>query len=91
MFEEIDVLESLGLYKEADDLYQIILANNFMLKKKKVSPERKINRRLDSIDSQLSSLTNNFDESSDSTPTDDNIVVEPFKDDTVEKVKFNIN
>jgi hypothetical protein len=91
MFEEIDILESLGLYKEADDLYKIILSNNFMLTKKKVNPQRRIDRRLDSIDSQLGGITNSLDQNGKSTPTDDNIVVEPFKENDVEKLKFNIN
>jgi hypothetical protein len=91
MFEEIDILESLGLYKEADDLYKIILSNNFMLTKKKVNPQRRIDRRLDSIDSQLGGITNSLDENGGRKPTDDNIVVEPFKENDVEKLKFNIN
>ena len=91
MFKEIDILDSLGMYKEADALLKIILSNNFMLTKKKKNPQEKTNRRLDLIDSQLFGINQALENPGENKDSNETIVVEPYKENDVEKVKLNLN
>ncbi len=63
MFEKIDYLDSIGLYRQADSLEKTLIAmNNFMLTKKRVSPEQQINTKLDVITSKLTDMRDIIDE-----------------------------
>lgn len=63
MFEKIDYLDSIGLHRQADLLEKTLIAmNNFMLTKKRVSPEQQINTKLDVITSKLTDMRDIIDE-----------------------------
>ena len=55
LFKEVDLLDTLGLFREADNIQKAILAaNNFMLTTKKQNPVQQISHKLDMINNQLS-------------------------------------
>jgi hypothetical protein len=63
MFEKLDLLDKLGLFSQADKLEKTVMAvNNFMLTKKKVTPEQQINTKLDVITSKLTDMRDIIDE-----------------------------
>jgi hypothetical protein len=63
MFDKINKLDNLGMHKQADKLEKTLLAvNNFMLTKKKVTPDQKINTKLDMINSNVADLKNSIEE-----------------------------
>ena len=70
MFEEANRLDKMGLYTQADKLEKTVIAvNNFMLTKKKVTPEQQINTKLDVITSKLTDMRDIIDEGAfDSSP-----------------------
>jgi hypothetical protein len=70
MFEEVNRLDKMGLYTQADKLEKTVIAvNNFMLTKKKVTPEQQINTKLDVITSKLTDMRDIIDEGAfDSSP-----------------------
>ena len=77
MFEKINLLDNLGMHKQADKLEKTLLAvNNFMLTKKKITPNQQINTKLDVINSNVTDLKDSVEEmggdsSEDKTKEDD--------------------
>jgi hypothetical protein len=63
MLDKANELDLLGYHKEADRIDRLILAtNNFAPNKKIVSPEQKINTKLDVINSKLMNMQDKMDE-----------------------------
>lgn len=63
MFEKINRLDNLGMHKQADKLEKTLLAvNNFMLTKKKITPNQQINTKLDVINSNVLDLKDTVEE-----------------------------
>lgn len=91
MFEEVKKLDLLGLYKQADELQNIIIANSFMNTKRRFDPKKRMENKLDTINNQLSNVMDSLEDTdSGGGGSDSSIVVEPFKEGDVEKVKFDI-
>lgn len=66
MLDFFDFLDQAGLYKEADDLQKYIFsANNFVVTKKKQTPQQQINNKLDSIYLQFNNLQDMLENTDD--------------------------
>jgi hypothetical protein len=64
MFEKANILDKLGLFKEADEFERKIIAtNNYLLTKKK-KPLTNINTSLDTLKSQMFDLKEQMEDNS---------------------------
>lgn len=79
MFNESNVLDSIGMYKQADELDKIIITayNNFNLTKKKKNPLFNINMQLLMMKNRLKNIEGQFSESMNDFGTDKVTKVSP--------------
>jgi hypothetical protein len=79
MFNESNVLDDIGMYKQADDLDKIIIIayNNFNLTKKKKNPLFNINMQLLMMKNKLKNIEGQFSESMSNLGTDKSNKITP--------------
>lgn len=70
MFEESNILDKFGFYKQADEFDKKVMSeNNFILKKKKKNPFLNINIQLQNMKNRLNQIEDQFVESIETVQT----------------------
>ena len=90
MFELAEVLDSLGCYREADAVEKTIIANHFMLTKKKIDPQKQLNNKLNELQSGITNLQQSMDDDQTGDEGSTNIKVTPEKVQDVETVNLQV-
>ena len=63
MFELVEILENNKLYNDADKLQKYIVSNNFMLNKKKITPGKQLNNKIDALSTQMADMKDSVEDS----------------------------
>jgi hypothetical protein len=83
-------LDEWGFYREADKIETFVLANNFMLTKKKRNPIQELSTKIDNLSLNFNNYVENNNNAGGGDDAESNITVTKMPGE-LEKIQFDIN